>query len=106
MPWCGSTRLSFAQGLGFHTGHLRGLLFAFASVTVVIGGLMCYAEHHLKRLLAFSTVCHAGLMLLAFSVQGHAGGCRHAHLPGGARVGEVRPVFCQRHFAASAAFDQ
>ncbi len=60
----------FSQGLGFHTGHLRGLLFAFASVTVVIGGLMCYAEHHLKRLLAYSTVCHAGLMLLAFSVQG------------------------------------
>ncbi len=60
----------FSQGLEFHTGHLRGLLFAFASVTVVIGGLMCYAEHHLKRLLAYSTVCHAGLMLLAFSVQG------------------------------------
>jgi multicomponent Na+:H+ antiporter subunit D len=31
---------------------------------------MCYAEHHLKRLLAFSTVCHAGLMLVIFAIQG------------------------------------
>ena len=31
---------------------------------------MCYAEHHLKRLLAFSTICHAGLMLSILAVQG------------------------------------
>ena len=31
---------------------------------------MCYAEHHLKRLLAFSTICHAGLMLVIFAIQG------------------------------------
>jgi multicomponent Na+:H+ antiporter subunit D len=26
---------------------------------------MCFAQHHLKRLLAYSTICHAGLMLIA-----------------------------------------
>lgn len=29
---------------------------------------MCYAEHHLKRLLAFSTIAHAGLMLAGFAL--------------------------------------
>jgi multicomponent Na+:H+ antiporter subunit D len=50
--------------------HLRYILLAFGGVTVVVGGVMCYAEHHLKRLLAFSTVCHAGLMLVIFAIQG------------------------------------
>jgi multicomponent Na+:H+ antiporter subunit D len=49
---------------------LRGILLAFAIVTVLLGGIMCYAEHHLKRLLAFSTICHMGLMLAAFAIQG------------------------------------
>jgi multicomponent Na+:H+ antiporter subunit D len=60
----------FAQALGVHTAGLRGILLAFGAVTVLVGGLMCYAEHHLKRMLAYSTVCHAGLMLLAFGILG------------------------------------
>jgi multicomponent Na+:H+ antiporter subunit D len=31
---------------------------------------MCYAEHHLKRMLAFSTICHAGVMLIAIGLGG------------------------------------
>jgi multicomponent Na+:H+ antiporter subunit D len=34
---------------------------------------MCYAEHHLKRMLAFSTVCHAGLMVAALAAGGPLG---------------------------------
>jgi multicomponent Na+:H+ antiporter subunit D len=49
--------------------HLRYILLAFGGITVLIGGVMCYAEHHLKRLLAFSTICHAGLMLAIFAIQ-------------------------------------
>jgi multicomponent Na+:H+ antiporter subunit D len=60
----------FAQALGIHSGRLRGLLLAFGAITVIAGGLMCYAEHHLKRLLAYSTVCHAGLMLVTFGILG------------------------------------
>ena len=60
----------FAQTLSSHALALRGILLGFAGVTVILGGLMCYAEHHLKRLLAFSTICHAGLMLAALAVQG------------------------------------
>ncbi len=29
---------------------------------------MCYAEHHLKRMLAFSTIAHADLMLAGFAL--------------------------------------
>ena len=60
----------FAQTLNVHPSRLRAILFAFGTITVLVGGLMCYAEHHLKRLLAYSTVCHAGLMLVAFSIHG------------------------------------
>jgi multicomponent Na+:H+ antiporter subunit D len=59
-------QLTFAS----HESHLRYILLAFGGITVLIGGVMCYAEHHLKRLLAFSTICHAGLMLVIFAIQG------------------------------------
>lgn len=45
------------------------LLFVIlGSVTAIWGGIMCFAEHHLKRLLAFSTISHTGLMTLAFGL--------------------------------------
>ena len=34
-------------------------------ITAALGSIMCFAEHNLKRLLAFSTMCHSGLMLIA-----------------------------------------
>lgn len=49
---------------------LRGILLACGVVTAVVGGFMCYAEHHIKRLLAFSTISHAGLMLIAMAMLG------------------------------------
>lgn len=60
----------FGQTFAAHPGQLRAILATFAVATVLLGGVMCYAEHHLKRLLAFSTICHAGLMLLAFAMGG------------------------------------
>ena len=60
----------FAQALASHEAALRGILLAFGAATVLVGGVMCYAEHHLKRILAFSTICHAGLMLSALAMQG------------------------------------
>ena len=58
----------FAQTFAAHGGRVMAFLLAFAVLTVVLGGVMCYAEHHLKRLLAFSTVSHAGLMLAALAL--------------------------------------
>jgi multicomponent Na+:H+ antiporter subunit D len=53
----------FSGPLAAHTGQLREILLIMAALCTVVGALMCYAEHHLKRLLAFSTISHAGLML-------------------------------------------
>jgi multicomponent Na+:H+ antiporter subunit D len=32
------------------------------------GGIMSFAEHHLKRVLAFSTISHSGMMLFAIGI--------------------------------------
>ena len=60
----------FIPALDANTAVPRGVLLGFGALTVVVGGFMCYAEHHIKRLLAFSTVSHAGLMLLAVALKG------------------------------------
>jgi multicomponent Na+:H+ antiporter subunit D len=53
----------FHNALASHTAGLRIIFMVLAALTALVGGFMCYAEHHLKRLLAFSTISHAGLML-------------------------------------------
>ncbi|HET8553246.1 MAG TPA: proton-conducting transporter membrane subunit [Rhodanobacteraceae bacterium] len=40
-------------------------LFWLGFATALIGGLMAWAQRHLKRLLAFSTIAHLGIMLIA-----------------------------------------
>jgi multicomponent Na+:H+ antiporter subunit D len=52
----------------FATTPVLWLFVVAGSVTAVFGGVMCFAEHHLKRLLAFSTISHTGLMTLAFGL--------------------------------------
>jgi multicomponent Na+:H+ antiporter subunit D len=64
-------RLRFVVfGLTFvhHESQLRAILVTLGVLTVTVGGLMCYAEHHLKRMLAFSTISHSGIMLLALAM--------------------------------------
>ena len=39
-----------------------------APLTAVVGALFCYRQRHLKRLLAFSTISHAGLFLLGIAL--------------------------------------
>jgi multicomponent Na+:H+ antiporter subunit D len=48
--------------------HVPWIFIAFGTLTALWGGIMCFAEHHLKRLLAFSTISHTGLMMLAFGL--------------------------------------
>ena len=50
------------------TTHLHWIFVVFGGFSALWGGMMCFAEHHLKRLLAFSTVSHTGLMTLAFGL--------------------------------------
>jgi multicomponent Na+:H+ antiporter subunit D len=40
----------------------RHALLGFGTVTAVVGALMCATQRHLKRLLAYSTVAHSGVI--------------------------------------------
>ena len=57
----------FGLGLGHRTA-LSGIFVALGLLTAVVGALFCFRERHLKRLLAFSTVSHAGMFLVGFGL--------------------------------------
>jgi multicomponent Na+:H+ antiporter subunit D len=40
----------------------------FGVLTAVVGALYCFRERHIKRLLAFSTISHAGMFLAGFAL--------------------------------------
>jgi multicomponent Na+:H+ antiporter subunit D len=44
---------------------VHSLLLWLAMATAIVGGAMAWAQRHLKRLLAFSTIAHLGIMLTA-----------------------------------------
>ncbi|MGH7641102.1 MAG: complex I subunit 5 family protein [Candidatus Dormibacteria bacterium] len=47
-----------------HLAGVRVLLVLAGCATAVLGSVMCFYQHHLKRLLAFSTMSHSGLFLM------------------------------------------
>src|SRR5947209_19839858 len=53
----------FAGALGAHAHELQGILLAFGALTALWGAVMCFAQRHVKRLLAFSTISHVGVFL-------------------------------------------
>lgn len=66
----------FAGPLTPHVHELRALLLGFGLLSATVGAVMCSCQRHLKRLLAFSTISHSGIMLCAlalFSARGLAG---------------------------------
>jgi multicomponent Na+:H+ antiporter subunit D len=66
----------FAGALAPHAEELRAILIAFGTLTALWGATMCFAQRHLKRLLAFSTISHVGMFLCGLgllSAKGLAG---------------------------------
>ncbi|HZU42732.1 MAG TPA: proton-conducting transporter membrane subunit [Terriglobales bacterium] len=51
-----------------HRPDLRALLLVVGTITALLGGIMCFGQRHIKRLLAFSTVSHMGLMVIGFAL--------------------------------------
>jgi multicomponent Na+:H+ antiporter subunit D len=49
-------------------GDVRRAFLVLGAVTAVIGSVMCLAQRHLKRLLAYSTIAHVGLFLVGLSL--------------------------------------
>ena len=56
----------FGDGLG-HRGTISSAFLALGLLTAIVGALFCFRERHLKRLLAFSTISHAGMFLVGLS---------------------------------------
>jgi multicomponent Na+:H+ antiporter subunit D len=47
---------------------VRPALLAAGAVTAVVGAVMCFSQLHLKRMLAFSTLSHSGLILIGIAL--------------------------------------
>jgi multicomponent Na+:H+ antiporter subunit D len=53
----------FAGPLAPHAAGVRDVLVGLGVATALVGALMCFLQRHIKRLLAYSTISHAGVML-------------------------------------------
>jgi multicomponent Na+:H+ antiporter subunit D len=63
---------AFDGPLGPHAEALRDTLLVLGIATALLGGVMCVAQRHLKRLVAFATVAHMGILLCGVALLGHA----------------------------------
>ncbi len=52
----------FGQALG-HRSAITSVFLTLGLITTVVGAVYCFRERHIKRLLAFSTISHAGMFL-------------------------------------------
>ncbi len=57
----------FGDALG-HRGSVTAVFMALGVLTALVGAVFAFRQRHLKRLLAFSTVSHAGLFLMGLAV--------------------------------------
>lgn len=57
----------FGAALGHHAA-ITAVFLVLGTLTALVGALFCFRQRHLKRLLAFSTVSHAGLFLMGFAL--------------------------------------
>lgn len=58
----------FSGTLHVDAGEVRLILVVMGSITALIGAVMCFAQHHLKRLLAFSSMSHTGIFLIGIAL--------------------------------------
>jgi multicomponent Na+:H+ antiporter subunit D len=57
----------FGQALGSRPV-ITSVFLTLGLLTAVVGALFCFRERHLKRILAFSTISHAGMFLTGFAL--------------------------------------
>jgi multicomponent Na+:H+ antiporter subunit D len=60
--------VDFASVLGQFANPTRDVLLGVGTVTAVVGAVMCGMQRHLKRLLAYSTISHAGCFLIGVAL--------------------------------------
>jgi multicomponent Na+:H+ antiporter subunit D len=52
---------------------VRTLVLGMGAVSAVLGGVMALIQRHVKRLLAFSTISHTGIMVIGLGLLSHDG---------------------------------
>jgi multicomponent Na+:H+ antiporter subunit D len=57
----------FGQALG-HRAAISRMFLTLGVLTALAGALFCFRERHIKRLLAFSTISHAGIFLAGIAL--------------------------------------
>src|SRR5204863_9201456 len=57
----------FGLALG-HRAAISHVFLALGVLTAVTGALFCFRERHIKRMLAFSTISHAGMFLAGIAL--------------------------------------
>ncbi len=63
----------FSGALRPEAHQIQALFLGVGVATALVGAIMAYAQRHLKRLLAFSTVSHSGMFVAAIGLFGAAG---------------------------------
>jgi multicomponent Na+:H+ antiporter subunit D len=58
----------FDGALGAHADALRAVLVGAGALTAVLGAVLCAAQHHLKRMLAYATIAQVGLFLIGLGL--------------------------------------
>jgi multicomponent Na+:H+ antiporter subunit D len=58
----------FSGPLGDSEEALRAVLVCAGALTAVVGAVMCFAQRHLRRMLAFATISHVGLFLIGIAL--------------------------------------
>ena len=61
----------FHGALAQFEAQTRAIFVTLGVLTAIVGALMSFAQRHIKRLLAYSTISHTGLMLIAFAMLAH-----------------------------------
>lgn len=58
----------FEAPFGVHASAVRGVLLGVGLATALLGAVMCFLQRHLKRLLAYSAISFAGIMLVGIAL--------------------------------------
>jgi len=58
----------FSGALNPYENGVRNLLVTFGAITALVGAATCFAESHLKRMIGFSAIAHAGIMLMGVAL--------------------------------------
>jgi NADH-quinone oxidoreductase subunit N len=61
----------FATAFPSISGDMTGILWALSALTMIVGNLVAISQSNIKRMLAYSSIAHAGYILMAFVPYGN-----------------------------------